>query len=75
MSDKQGEWCMVGVCEGECTGCGLGDEPLTLMRCHSLMKSWKGGNSSVAKPITYEHNWKIYFFISFSFTDLLSLIS
>ena len=24
---------MVGGCEGECMGCSLGDEPLTLMRC------------------------------------------
>ena len=26
---------MVGVCERECMGCSLEDEPLTLMRCHS----------------------------------------
>ena len=26
---------MVRFCEGECMGCSLGDEPQTLMRCHS----------------------------------------
>ena len=35
MSGKQREWYMVGVCEGECIGHNLGDEPLTLMRCYS----------------------------------------
>ena len=39
MSDKQGEWCrigvyMMGVCEGECMECCPGDEPLTLTRCY-----------------------------------------
>ena len=35
MSGKQGEWCMVGVCErGECMGRSTEDEPLTLMRCY-----------------------------------------
>ena len=28
------------------------DEPLTMRRCHSFLKPWKGGNSSMAKPIT-----------------------
>ena len=32
-------------------GHSLGDEPLTLMRCHSYMKP-VGGNLSVAEPIT-----------------------
>ena len=30
------KWCRIeGVCEGECMGCSLGYEPLTLMRCYS----------------------------------------
>ena len=41
---------MVGVCEGECVGYHPGDEPLTLMRCHSYMKPMKDGYLSVAKP-------------------------
>ena len=43
---------MVGICEGECIGCSLGDEPLTLTRCHSYMKPIKGGSPSVAEPTT-----------------------
>ena len=45
---------MAGVCEGECMGCSLRDEPLTLMRCHSCglpqLLEPLGGNLSVAKP-------------------------
>ena len=33
-----------GFCEGECMRRGPGDEPLTLMRCHSYMKLVKGGS-------------------------------
>ena len=29
-----------------------GDEPLTLMRCHSFIKPWKDGNPSVGNPTT-----------------------
>ena len=47
ISGKQGEWCMAGVCGGECMGCSLWDELLTL-RCHSYMKPL-GGSLSVAK--------------------------
>ena len=36
----------------ECMGHSPGDEPLTLMRCHSYMKPLKGGSPSVAKPTT-----------------------
>ena len=53
-----------------------GEEPLTLTRCHSFMNPLKGGDVSVAKPRTYEHKGENFFFISFSFTNLLfSLIS
>ena len=55
MSGKQGEWCRIGVngegLKGECMGCSLGYEPLTLTRCHSYMK-FLGGNLSVAEPTT-----------------------
>ena len=47
-------------------GCCLGDELLTLMRCHSFMKPWKGGNQSVDKPTTYEHKGEILCFSSLS---------
>ena len=43
------------VCEGKCVGHHLGDEPLTLMRCHSYVKPLKGGSLSVAIPITLEN--------------------
>ena len=50
MSDKQGEWCRIGVnggaFEGECMWCTLGDKPLTLTKGHSYMKH-VGGNLSV----------------------------
>ena len=39
------------VCEGECMGRSLGNEPLTL-RCHSYMKPLKGGSPPVAEPTT-----------------------
>ena len=56
MSGKQGECCRIGVnggaCERKCMGCSLGDEPLTLMRCHSYMKPLKGGSPSVGEPNT-----------------------
>ena len=58
MSGKQEELCM----SGECMDCSPGDEPLTLKRCHSFMKPWKGGNSSVAKPKTSEHKGENFFF-------------
>ena len=39
MSGKQEEWCRIGVnsgvYEGECMGHNLGNEPLSMMRCHS----------------------------------------
>ena len=43
---------MAEVCEMECMEFSPGDEPLTLTRCHSLMKPLKGGNLSVAKLTT-----------------------
>ena len=49
---------MAGLCEGECMGRCLGDDPLTLMtRYYSceISKPYKaldGGNPSVAKPKT-----------------------
>ena len=55
MSGEEREWCRIGVngvCEGECTGCSSGDEPLTLMRCHSYMKPLKGGSPFVAESTT-----------------------
>ena len=59
MSDKQREWCMIGVyvCEGECGVCHLGDEPLIMTRCkvvgcHSYMKPLKAESPSVAKLTT-----------------------
>ena len=45
---------MAGVWEEECMGRSPGDEPLTLtmsvVGCHSYMKSVKGGISSVIEP-------------------------
>ena len=38
---------------GECMGCSPGDQPLTLMRCHSYMKPLEGGSLSVVNPTTY----------------------
>ena len=39
MSGKQGEWSRIGVnggvCKGECIRRSLGNEPLTLTRCHN----------------------------------------
>ena len=47
---------MAGVCEGECMGYSLGDEPLTLTRYHSceLLQLYEalGGNLSVPEPTT-----------------------
>ena len=40
---------MAGVCDGGCIGGSLGDEPQTLMRCHTCMNP-VGGNLSVAEP-------------------------
>ena len=40
------------IVRGECMGRRSGDEPLTLMRCHSKMKPLKGGSPYVAKPRT-----------------------
>ena len=63
---------MVGVCEGQCMRHSLGDEPLTLMRCHSYMKPLKGGS-----PFVAGHKGEIlffFFFLSFaSFTVALFL--
>ena len=60
---------MIGFVRGK-VGCSLGDEPMTLKRCHSCGLSWlyealqlKGGSLSVDNPTNY------------SFVDLLSLIS
>ena len=41
---------MAGVCEEERAGRRLGDDPLTLTRCHSYMKPLKGGSPSEAEP-------------------------
>ena len=43
---------MAEVCEGECMVRSPGDEPLTLMRCHSYMKPLNGGSPFVAEPTT-----------------------
>ena len=65
-----------GFCEGECTNRTHGDKPLTLTRCHSFMKPWKGGNPSVAKPTIKRKKESFYFFIYLNFTNLLlALIS
>ena len=70
MSGKQGEWCrigvMVGVCEWGSMGYSLGDEPQTLIRCHScrLSQLYEAG---VCKPVfgraynLKDINGKIYF--------------
>ena len=50
MSVKEGEWW--GFVIGECMGCSPGDEPLTLMRCHSFMKPLKGEIPSVVETAT-----------------------
>ena len=42
---------MAGVCEGECMGHSLGDEPLTLTRYHNYMNP-SGRSRSVAEPTT-----------------------
>ena len=57
MSGKQGEWYKIGVngrgCRrGEYIGHSLGDEPLTLTRCHSYMQPLKGGSPFVAESTT-----------------------
>ena len=44
--------CMVGVCDGECMKRCTGDEPLTLMRCHSFMNPLKGGSPFLAELTT-----------------------
>ena len=53
MSGKQGEWCMIGVyggvCEGECVGYPLGDEPsiftrspiCELLQLYEALEGWK----------------------------------
>ena len=46
---------MVEVCEEECLGHSLGDEPLTVTRCYrcglsQVYETLKGGDLSVAKP-------------------------
>ena len=56
-------------------GCHQRDEPLTLMRRHSYMKSLKNGRLSVDKPKTSGHKEEnIFLFHFFSYTDILSLI-
>ena len=56
----------MGVCEGECVGCTLRDEPLTLMRCHSCRLPWLyeilDGLKHVAKPTTLGLKGKNLFF-------------
>ena len=42
---RQPRRCMIGMCGG---GFVRGNEPLSLTRCHSFMKPWKGDNLSVA---------------------------
>ena len=49
---------MAGVCEGECIGLSLGDEPLTLTQCHNcelpqLYEALEGWIPSVAESKTY----------------------
>ena len=56
-----------GFVRGECMGHCRGDETLTLMRCHSLIKEiclWPSLQLKIIKG-------KISFFISFSFINLL----
>ena len=60
----------MGVCEKERMGRCLVDESLTLTRCHSFMKPWKGRNPSVVKPTTYGHKGENFFFF---FHNLLLL--
>ena len=43
---------MVGVCEGECMGGSLEDEPLTLTRWHSFMEPLKDESPFVAELTT-----------------------
>ena len=50
MSDKQGV--NGGDLWEECRGRSLGDDPLTLKRCHSCKKQVKGGSPSVAESTT-----------------------
>ena len=57
-----------GGCEGECMGCSLGDEHLTFTRCHSYMKTLKGGSPSVAESTKGK---MLFFFTSLSFAPLL----
>ena len=64
------------MCEEECMGHSPEDEPLTLTKYHSFMKSWRGGDSSVAQVYNLRVKGNISFFVSFGFTNLLlSLIS
>ena len=67
MSDKQGEMvhersvCM-GFVRGNARGRCLGNEPLTLTRCHSLMKPLKGEIRLWPRPQLQNIKGKISFF-------------
>ena len=62
---------MVGVCEGECMEHITGNEPLTLKRCHSYMKTWM--NMSVAElTISKVYRSKFLFFISFTVAHFMT---
>ena len=64
----------MGVCEEECMGHTLGDEPQTLMGCHSYLKPLKVGSPSVAKPKNLKGKrekflfFLLFFKLCFSFT-------
>ena len=71
---------MARVCKGDIMGSCLGDEPLSLKRCHSceLQQLYEAleGQKSVCDQA---HNFKgikgkFYFFKSFSFSSLLLLL-
>ena len=49
---RQAKRMNAGICEEEYMERSPGDEPLTLTRCHSYMKSLKGGSPFVAEPST-----------------------
>ena len=61
---------MVGVCEGECMGCSLVDEPLNLMTCYSYMNPLKGGSLWPSLQLK-GHEGKNLFFSFLSFVSLL----
>ena len=55
-------------------GCSPGDEVLSLTRCHSYLKTLKGGSPSVADPTPLKDiKGKIFVFFSLSFVFVFTV--